>query len=96
MKFDETDEEYFIGLSIGVIISILIGAAFLGVILLANWLYTFCEWGGLTPMIKGLLTERWEFKLEMPLISWIVILGYLVADTIYRLLLIWKVMNASE
>lgn len=43
MKFDETDEEYFVGLSIGVIISIMIGAAFLGVILLSNWLYTFCE-----------------------------------------------------
>ena len=43
MKIDEIDEEYFAGLSLGVIISILIGAAFLGVILLANWLYTFCE-----------------------------------------------------
>lgn len=43
MKFDEIDEEYFAGLSLGVIISILIGAAFLGVILLANWLYIFCE-----------------------------------------------------
>lgn len=42
-KFDEIDEEYFAGLGLGVIISILIGAAFLGVILLANWLYTFCE-----------------------------------------------------
>jgi len=42
-EFDEIDEEYFAGLSLGVIISILIGAAFLGVILLANWLYTFCE-----------------------------------------------------
>lgn len=43
MKFDEIDEEYFAGLSLSVIISILIGAVFLGVILLANWLYTFCE-----------------------------------------------------
>lgn len=43
MKFDKIDEEYFAGLALGVIISILIGAAFLGVILLANWLYTFCE-----------------------------------------------------
>jgi len=47
-------------------------------------------------MIKSLLTDRWEFKLEMPLISWIVILGYLVADTIYRLLLIWKVVTVGE
>ena len=47
-------------------------------------------------MIKSLLTERWEFKLEMPLISWIVILGYLVADTIYRLLLIWKVVIIDD
>ena len=44
-------------------------------------------------MIKRLLTERWEFKLEMPIISWIVILGYLVMDTIYRLLLIWKMVS---
>jgi len=43
MKIDEIDEEYFAGLSLGVIISILIGIAFLGAILLANWLYTFCE-----------------------------------------------------
>lgn len=38
MKFDEIDEEYFAGLSLGVIISILIDAAFVGMILLANWL----------------------------------------------------------
>ena len=43
MKFDEIDEEYFAGLSIGVIISILAGVAFVGMILLANWLYIFCE-----------------------------------------------------
>lgn len=43
MKYDEIDEEYFAGLFLGVIFSILIGAAFLGVILLANWLYIFCE-----------------------------------------------------
>jgi hypothetical protein len=42
-EFDEIDEEYFAGLSFGVIISILIGVTFLGVIILANWLYTFCE-----------------------------------------------------
>ena len=47
-------------------------------------------------MLKSLLTERWEFKLEMPLISWIVILGYLVADTIYRLFLIWKMVSIDE
>lgn len=47
-------------------------------------------------MIKELFTDRWEFKLEMPLISWIVILGYLVADTVYRLLLIWKVVTICE
>lgn len=47
-------------------------------------------------MIKSLLTERWEFKLEMPLISWIVILSYLVADTIYRLLLIWKMVSIND
>ena len=42
-EFDEIDEEYFEGLSFGVIISILISVTFLGVIILANWLYTFCE-----------------------------------------------------
>ena len=45
-EFDEIDEEYFAGLSFGVIISILIGVTSLGVIILANWLYTFCECGG--------------------------------------------------
>ena len=45
MKFDEIDEEYFAELSLGVIISILIGVAFIGMILLANWLYIFAnEW----------------------------------------------------
>lgn len=47
-------------------------------------------------MIKELFTERLEFKLEMPIISWVVILGYLLIDTIYRLMLIWKLMIICE
>lgn len=47
-------------------------------------------------MIKSLLTERWEFKLEMPLISWIVIIGYFVMDSVYRLLLICKMVIINE
>lgn len=46
--------------------------------------------------IKQLFTERWEFRLEMPTIGWIVILGYLLIDTIYRLMLIWKLVIISE
>lgn len=38
MKFDEIDEEYFAGLLFGVIISILIGGAFVGLIFLLRWL----------------------------------------------------------
>ena len=47
-------------------------------------------------MIKRLFTERWELSLEMPIISWIVILGYLAVDIIYRLLLIWKAVIVDE
>lgn len=47
-------------------------------------------------MIKKLFTERLEFKLEMPIISWIVILGYLVVDIIYRLLVIWKAVIIDD
>lgn len=47
-------------------------------------------------MIRKLFTERLEFKLEMPVISWIVILGYLVLDIIYRLLVIWKAVIADD
>lgn len=47
-------------------------------------------------MIRKLFTERLEFKLEMPVISWIVILGYLVVDIIYRLLVIWKAVIVDD
>ena len=47
-------------------------------------------------MIRRLFTERLEFKLEMPVISWIIILGYLVVDIIYRLLVIWKAVVAGD
>lgn len=46
--------------------------------------------------IKQLFTERWEFILEMPIISWIVIIGYLAVDIIYRLVVIWKAMIVNE
>ena len=47
-------------------------------------------------MIRKLFTERLEFKLEMPIISWIIILGYLAVDIIYRLLVIWKVVATGD
>ena len=47
-------------------------------------------------MIRKLFTERLEFKLEMPVISWIVVLSYLVVDIIYRLLVIWKAVIVDE
>ena len=47
-------------------------------------------------MIRRLFTERLEFKLEMPIISWIVILGYLAVDIIYRLLVIWKAVIIDD
>lgn len=47
-------------------------------------------------MIRRLFIERLEFKLEMPIISWIIILGYLVVDIIYRLLVIWKAVIDNE
>lgn len=47
-------------------------------------------------MIRRLFTERLEFKLEMPVISWIIIIGYLVVDIIYRVLVIWKAVFAVE
>ena len=47
-------------------------------------------------MIKRLFTERLEFKLEMPVISWIIVIGYLVVDIIYRLLVIWKAVIVDD
>jgi hypothetical protein len=47
-------------------------------------------------MIRRLFTERLEFKLEMPVISWIVILGCLVVNIIYRLLVILKAVIAND
>lgn len=47
-------------------------------------------------MIRKLFTERLEFRLEMPVISWIIILGYLVVDIIYRLLVIWKAVIVDD
>lgn len=47
-------------------------------------------------MIRKLFTENLEFKLEMPAISWIIVLGYLVVDIIYRLLVIWKAVFIVE
>ena len=47
-------------------------------------------------MIKQLFTERLEFRLEMPIISWIIILSYLVVDIIYRLLVIWKAVIIND
>ena len=47
-------------------------------------------------MIRKLFTERLEFKLEMPVISWIIVLGYLAVDIIYRLLVIWKAVFIVE
>ena len=47
-------------------------------------------------MIRNLFTERLEFRLEMPVISWIIIFGYLVVDIIYRLLVIWKAMIVDD
>lgn len=47
-------------------------------------------------MIRKLFTERLEFRLEMPVISWIIILGYIVVDIIYSLLVIWKVAIVDE
>lgn len=47
-------------------------------------------------MIKLLFTKRLVFKLEMPVISWIIVIGYLVVDIIYRLLVVWKAMIGDE
>jgi hypothetical protein len=47
-------------------------------------------------MIRKLFTERLEFRLEMPVISWIIIIGYLVVDIIYRLLVIWKAVFVND
>lgn len=47
-------------------------------------------------MIRRLFNERLKFKLEMPVISWIIVLGYLVVDIIYRLLVIWKAAIAGD
>lgn len=43
-------------------------------------------------MIKKLFTERWEFKLEMPMIGYLVILGYIVVDLLYVLVKVGKVV----
>lgn len=44
-------------------------------------------------MIRRLFTEHLEFRLEMPVVIWIIIIGYLVVDIIYRLLVIWKAVK---
>lgn len=36
-------------------------------------------------MIKRLFTERLELRLEMPIIGWLVLMGYIVFDLLYIL-----------
>ena len=36
-------------------------------------------------MLKRLFTERIEFKWEMPIIGWLVLIGYIVVDLLFIL-----------
>jgi hypothetical protein len=43
-------------------------------------------------MLKRLFTERIEFKLEMPIIGWLVLIGYIVVDLLYVLIKVGKMV----
>jgi hypothetical protein len=43
-------------------------------------------------MLKRLFTERIEFRLEMPIIGWYVLIGYIVVDLLYVLVKIGKMV----
>lgn len=47
-------------------------------------------------MIRKLFTDRLEFKLEMPMIGYLVILGYIVVDLLYVLVKVGKMVIGYE
>jgi hypothetical protein len=43
-------------------------------------------------MLKRLFTERIEFRLEMPIIGWLVLIGYIVVDLLFVLVKVGKMV----
>jgi len=47
-------------------------------------------------MIRRLFTERIEFRWEMPLIGWYVLLSYIVVDLLFVLVKIGKMVIVGD
>ena len=47
-------------------------------------------------MLKRLFTERIEFIWEMPIIGWLVLIGYIVVDLLFVLVKIGKLVIGGD
>lgn len=47
-------------------------------------------------MLKRLFTERIEFTWKMPIIGWLVLIGYIVVDLLYVLVKVGKMVIVGD
>lgn len=47
-------------------------------------------------MIRRLFTERIEFRLEMPIIGWLVLIGYIIVDLLFVLVKVGKMVIVDD